>query len=94
MINGKNFHLKRDEVSERLGFFTTRFVEASSIEEAELTAINLIKQDSWLRSATLNDKNDPPMLYVDEIAELSELPEKQGFGFTFYPDRDDTDIKD
>jgi len=56
----------------RVGFYTTRFVEASSPQEAEKVAIDAIKHDPHLRGLMLNQQDDPLLVFVDEI-EGSEL---------------------
>jgi hypothetical protein len=52
------------------GFYTTRFVEASNPDEAELKAVESLRQWNEIKSLLENEKNDPPMLYADEILEL------------------------
>ncbi len=87
-INGENFLMMNEGSKILMGFYTTRWVEASSSEEAEMKAIKLIKNDQSLRRATLNEKEDPLMLYVEEISELENFEgvNPPGAGYTFYPD--------
>ena len=87
LVNGKNFIIEMEgEGLQRMGFFTTRFVEASSPEHAENTAVDMIR--TKLSQAVKNLPEDPPLMFVDELEELSEFPSntKAGTGFSFYPD--------
>lgn len=72
------------------GFYTTRFVEASNPEEAELKAINLVKNDSHLKDAVQNDKSDSPMIFLEALYELESFEETimPGSGYTFYIDNE------
>jgi hypothetical protein len=69
-IRGENFLLKVDGTAGKVGFYTTRFVEARNDSEAEDTAVSTLRNDSSLRDIVLNEKSDPPMLFVEEIDEL------------------------
>lgn len=71
-----------------MGFITTRWVEASSPEKAELSAIELIKNDKELKDAIINHKDNPPMLYAEEIIEIENFVgvNPPGGGYTFFPD--------
>ena len=85
-VHGQNFLLNLDGKAEKVGFYTTRFVEAKDDHEAEMNAISTLRNDPSLREGVLNEKSDPPMLYVEEIAELDSfdgltLPRT---GFSFY----------
>lgn len=68
-LNGKNFWLLVDGKAQRLGFYTTRIVEAVDERAAELTAVQLLRDDPTLQDL-LNDRSDPPMIYVEEITEV------------------------
>ncbi len=89
LINGRNFRIRSGDDIEYLGFFTTRFVRANSVNEAELLAVDLIKADTWLQKSTLNSKDDPPMLFADEIDEVEGIPEDSDSGFCFYSAKED-----
>ena len=85
-VHGQNFLLNLDGKAEKVGFYTTRFVEANDDHEAEESAIATLRNDPTLRDGVLNEEFDSPMLYVEEIAELDSfdgltLP---GTGFSFY----------
>ena len=85
-VCGQNFLLNLDGKVGKVGFYTTRFVEAQNDHEAEENAISTLRNDPTLRDGVLNEKSDAPMLFVEEIAELDSfdgltLP---GTGFSFY----------
>jgi hypothetical protein len=86
LLKGQNFLLKINGEPERLGFFTTRFVQANNRDGAELLAIDLIRSDTWLRNSVLNERSDPPRIFAEEIdvVEASEVSEV-GSGFSFFP---------
>jgi hypothetical protein len=66
-LRGENFLLRVDDQPTRMGFYTTRFVEAESPEEAELAAVALLRTDEWLRASVLNEASDRPVMHADEI---------------------------
>jgi hypothetical protein len=84
MLNGQNFCLRVEGEVCRMGFYTTRFVQADNEREAELAAVNLIGDDPQLQ-VVINDGSDPPTIYTDEIAEVAAPdPECPNGGYTFY----------
>ena len=83
LLKGENFLLNNEGEIKRMGFYTTRFVDAPNEDEAELTAVELIRKDNWLREAVRNDRPDPPMIFAEEIEEISTF-DNPGAGFTFY----------
>jgi hypothetical protein len=86
-INGDNFLMMNQGNKEQMGFYATRWVEALSPKEAEIKAIELIMNDQDLIGAIHNKDNDPPKLFVEEIAELDSFEgvNPPGSGYTFYP---------
>lgn len=88
LVRGQNFLLNVDGSVGKFGFYTTRFMEADTPEQAEETAIRALRTDSTLRNDTLNDESDAPILFVEEIEELDSFDEVtlQGSGLSFYPD--------
>jgi hypothetical protein len=85
LLRGENFLINTDEKATLFGFYTTRFVKANDPEEAELLAVDLIRQDDSLRKTVLNEQSDPPMIFAKEIAEVDpdDVPESVG-GYTFF----------
>ena len=84
-VRGENFHLKEEGSVKRFGFYTTRFVEALDEDQAEQTAVELVRSEDQLREAVCNDQSDPPMIFVEEIDQISTF-EAQRSGFTLYED--------
>lgn len=80
-VNGQNLFANFDGQVKRVGFYTTRFLEARSPREAGDIAVDLIRQDSHLCGITLNQQDDPLMLFVDEIEEVNSLEAATGFAF-------------
>jgi hypothetical protein len=58
-LNGKNFWIKADGHPKKMGFYTTRFVEADTPESAENLAVELVRKDAGLRKAVKNEKVRP-----------------------------------
>ena len=84
-LNGQNFLLSLDEGSKKYGFYVTRDVEAQSLEDAELKAVELIKNDRKLLDRVENQINDSPMIFVDDIRIFEPSEEKiNSSGFTYY----------
>ena len=81
LINGENFLFDYEGRPTRMGFYTTRFVEAGGREEAEQVAVAALRREEQLRSCVLNPEDDPPMMYVEEIEEVESLQESRGFAF-------------
>ena len=83
-LRGENFLLTVDGQQTRMGFYTTRFVQANNQESAELLAVDLLRNDKKLRGVA-NLRSDPPMIFADEIEEVAadDVPESSS-GFTFF----------
>ncbi len=82
-------HVKMDVANERryMGFFVTRFVNAATSDLARATVIPAVRADPRLDGLILNDDEDPPLFFVDEIDEVSELDVPGGeLGFVLFDD--------
>ena len=86
MLKGCNFRIELEGVVQRLGFYTTRWVEANNPEEAEMQAVALVKNDGDLRVAVRNKPEDLPTIHLDEIIEVADFENIQvpGAGYSFY----------
>ena len=84
-LEGENFWLRIDDQPRRMGFFTTRFVEAPGSEQAGPAAVGLLRAEGKLKP--LNDPADPPRVRFDEIEEVkqAEVPSVTP-GLAYYPD--------
>ena len=91
MLEGKDFPVVWEGNEEVFGFFTTRWVKASNDKEAELNAVELIKNDSSLVDMTLSKAELTPMIYLVEIQTVNWLTyvrKSPGRGYSFYSQGD------
>ena len=86
MLNGQHFYIEMDGKLEKVGFYTTRWVEAENPEEAELKAVALVRQDHSLNISVRNERDNPPMIYLDTMSEVDSF-DGPGGGYSFYPDK-------
>ena len=87
-VRGENFLFGAEGNKERVGFYTTVYVEAEGEEQAETEAIDLLRNDQRLNSCISDEETNPPLMFVEEIEELNsfdglDLPRT---GFSFFPD--------
>jgi hypothetical protein len=84
VIEGDNFEVLLDGKLGKHGFFATRFVESKNSKEAEILAMNIIRDE--LESMVLNDRSDPPVMYVEENFEIDNFGDNPvpGSGFTWF----------
>lgn len=68
-LRGENFLMKVEGTAQRLGFYTARCLE----DEAEKRAVESFRKDERLLEGLLNDQPDPPMLFAEEIEEISSI---------------------
>jgi hypothetical protein len=73
---------------ERLGYFTTRYVEGRDSEEAAEHALDLVRNELNSTGSLLNGADDPPVVKVSEIAQVTSFKGVlvPGRGFTFFPE--------
>jgi hypothetical protein len=87
-IEGSNCLISIENQIQKLGFFTTRYVEATSKEEAEWQVVEQIKNDNELNNSLMNSEYDHPMILVTELVEISSFENitRSGSGYTFFPE--------
>jgi len=85
-VLGENFLLDFEQGPRRVGFYTTRYVEARDEEQAEQEAVRLIREDEHLRALMLNGPDDSPMLYAERIEQADSLEDARGY--TYFPMED------
>ena len=76
------------QMTNQLGFYTTRWVGAASAVEAEALARRLVLDDLAM-TGTKNPPEQPVCVAVEEVVEVSWFEaalKGPGRGFTFYPD--------
>src|SRR5256885_8660896 len=82
-LKGVNFWLEIDKRPKRVGFYTTRFVEADDEDQAEALAVQQLGDDPKLHGV-LNERGDPPEIIIEEIDEIRPdqvAPMLQGYSF-------------
>lgn len=84
LLRGENFELNWEGKIKNLGFFTTRWVKANSVEDAEKKAVQLIQNDKWLQSALIEKSEYSPMVYMEEISQAKWWKRVGGKGYTFW----------
>jgi hypothetical protein len=84
ILEGKNFPVASDGNTELLGFVTTRKVEANDLEEAELKAVELIKNDQDLMSNLDQEHEAVPEIFMDSIYKLKWWNRLGGKGYSFF----------
>lgn len=97
VLNGENFLIRVDGEKTLMGFYTTKFVEAESAKEAELKAVDVLKQDEDLLNLTLNRSGDiykAPTIYLDTIYEITKSSMEDDQGKAWYSmEIDDKDVE-
>jgi hypothetical protein len=86
-LNGKNFWIVMDGRLMKLAFLTSRLVDSNDESQAELDAVQLIREHPSL-STVKNDRSDPPMIYCEGIekVDLFDSASVVQQGLVFYPD--------
>ena len=84
VVEGQNYNIKVDNIPQKCGFFTTRFIEADSSSDVEDTVMKLVRDE--LKDVILNDQSDPPVMYIDGLVEVERFGDNDvpGFGFTWF----------
>ena len=68
LVRGENFLIKVEGEAQKLGFYTTAFVEAKDADEASKKAVDLLRDDQEFKRSVSNDQSDPP-LHVSHLVE-------------------------
>jgi len=86
LIAGENLLLDFEGRPQKLGFYVSRTVDAPNYEGAESAAVDLIREDSRLEGL-LNEIDDPPVLYAEEVKEIeaSDTEQNTNTGFSWFP---------
>ena len=87
-IEGKNFDIKSEGKVIKTGFFANRYIEAIDSSSAERIALDLIRKE--LKGLILNDKSNPPLMFIKENEELLSFEDNNvpGTGFSWFKDAD------
>ena len=86
MVEGANFLITFDDEPTKLGFFTTRYVEARDAREAETKAMEMLRVE--LADFVQNDVADSPVMFLEDIAEVDSFLDcpTPDPGFSWFPD--------
>lgn len=86
LIEGNNFQILENREVRRLGFYTTRFIQAVDVEDAKKIALELIRAE--LKDAVVNEKDNPPLMFIDKADEILTFGDNliPGSGFTWFKD--------
>lgn len=83
-IRGENFPGKLVGQVAPIGFYTTRFVDAETPEQAEMLAVGLLRVDEDLDVAPEHRTPDAKV-YFEKIEEVpAEMERKPNKGFSFF----------
>jgi hypothetical protein len=93
LLEGANLLMEMQGI-ERLGYFTTRYVEAEDGDEAAAQALDLVRNELHSTGSLLNEIDDPPLVSVSEITQIASFRgiRVPGKGFTFFPE-DESELK-
>lgn len=84
LIRGDNFPGKLIGGKNPIGFYTTRYIEADSPEQAELLAVEVLRNDPDLEVPSEYQAQDA-RVFLEEIDEVSSEAERvPNKGFTFF----------
>ena len=86
VAHGVNFPLEFEGEPALVGFYTARFVQAATAEQAELEALELLRADPKL-DIPPDRRTKEIMVYFEEIEEIDSIPEgipESGTGYAFY----------
>jgi putative aminopeptidase FrvX len=82
-VEGENFPGRLIGKRKPVGFFTTRYVEASDPADAETKVVEVLRQDPKLAIKIGVNPTDA-IVFVTEIEKVKS-PGKPNAGFTWYP---------
>jgi hypothetical protein len=88
MLEGRNYLVASGDETRRMGFFTTRHVEAVSGAAADKRAIREIRADPDLNARIVNPPADPPRLAVTRHIQVESFAgdSSPDLGYIFYED--------
>ncbi len=87
LLSGTDFLFDSGFGPKKSSFFTTRWVKANTPEEAELKAVELIKNDESLLAKVVKSESSQPMIHLEEMYKVNWFEyfrKNPGKGYTFY----------
>lgn len=86
-VRGENFLTDEGGVPERIGFYTTRWVDANCPEDAETRVVAMLREEPELQRPDWCDGVGPrAMVYVEEIVLVESDARGVNQGFVFFPE--------
>ena len=83
-IRGDNFPGKLIGQSKPIGFYTTRYVDATSATEAEQLVVELLRNDKDLNVAGKYRTQDARVFFESIVEVVPDAERKPNKGFTFF----------
>lgn len=71
-VGGENFLIHIEGKKRRVNFVRSYYIDIASLESAEFEAMAKLKAE--LCSIVLNEKNDPPEMYIQSIESVKTMP--------------------
>jgi hypothetical protein len=81
VIRGEQFPFLVNNAWTSKGFYTTRYVEAPSADDAEMIALDMLRDDPALQRDPSTPGLDKAQVFFDEIEQVSERGANTGFIF-------------
>ena len=90
LLNGSNILADFEGSVRKMGFFTTRVVEAPNASKAIVFAVSLLRSETKVAALILNDEFDPPIFIAQEVQECATISvEKEEPGLAWYLEETD-----
>jgi hypothetical protein len=83
-IRGENFPGELIGEDASIGFYTTRFIEAGSVDEAEQLVLEELRAEESLKLRIDINKPTDTKIYFESIHEISFQDVSSNSGFTFF----------
>lgn len=88
LIDGTNLLTIKSNGVQKIGYFTTRYVEGDDDEEASASALELVRNELNAIGILLQDPNDPPRNVITDVEPIDSFEgvTVPGRGFAFFAD--------
>ena len=95
LLRGNNFLLNLDGDHAKVGFYATRIVKSTSVEEAQRIAIIRIHQELNRNAHLVKNIPDVPVVLVEKIEKLgifNFIRKRRVRGFTFHAEEEAKEV--
>jgi hypothetical protein len=82
LANGQNFPGTLLDAEGKVGFYTTRWVQALNPRAAELKAMAMLRREPLLSRP--DARSPDARVFFDEVVRIDKLPLRRGMGLTLY----------